>query len=79
MWPDVLRRIASPQALPDLEQRAAAGVDDLKSRRAHDNGATNDSHHSQAHRMENADMLFLQVHAAQLDVLAPTHRGAYML
>lgn len=56
------------QELPDLEQRAAAGVEDLKSSRV--NGSAGHDQRSQD------DALFLQLHAAQLDVLAPTHRGA---
>ena len=57
------------QALPDLEQRAAAGVEDLSTRRASGTGAADDHHRTQQqHGQDNKDMLFLQLHAAQLDV-----------
>jgi|EP01043_Picozoa_sp_COSAG02_P066567 hypothetical protein len=67
------------QAMPDLEQRAAAGVENLIDRRSSGSGAADDYHRSQQqqHELDNKDMLFLQLHAAQLDVLAPTHRGGF--
>jgi hypothetical protein len=71
--PDTVRRVVL-QELPDLEQRAAAGVEDLKSRRVNGSGPAGHDHCSQ----DDDDALFLQLHTAQLDVLAPTHRGAYI-
>jgi hypothetical protein len=67
--------------LPDLERRAAAGVQDLRHGSENSNGSSNGNGNSNGSGKEKGggfdddDAVYLQLHSAHLDVLAPTHRG----
>jgi hypothetical protein len=69
--------------LPDLERRAAAGVQDLRHGSENSNGSSNGNGNSNGSGgkekggggFDDDDAVYLQLHSAHLDVLAPTHRG----
>lgn len=61
-----------------MESRAAAGVEDLRSRPGNGSEGSPPAGVTDQKRkgaVDDDDSLFLQLHAAQFDVLAPTHRG----
>jgi hypothetical protein len=69
--------------LPDLERRAAAGVQDLRHGSENSDGSSNGNGNSNGSGgkekggggFDDDDAVYLQLHSAHLDVLAPTHRG----